>query len=79
VTIPEEAVTAAAVAIHDADCPDTDCSGSALGHSYRLARAALNAAAPLIAEEALRDARAARTAGGLFDLPDIPFPEEATA
>jgi hypothetical protein len=41
-------LTAAAVAIHDADCPDTTCSGSALGHCYRLARAALAAAEPVI-------------------------------
>jgi hypothetical protein len=45
---PDEVLTAAAVAIHDVDCPDTHCSGSALGHCYRLAEAALNAATPLI-------------------------------
>ena len=45
---PEAAVTAAAVAIHDADCPDTKCSGAALGHATRLARVALEAAAPHI-------------------------------
>jgi hypothetical protein len=50
--IPEAALTAAAVAIHDADCPDTHCSGPALGHCYRLAEAALGAAGPhLLAAE----------------------------
>ena len=48
---PEAAVTAAAVAIHDADCPDTKCSGAALGHATRLARVALEAAAPHIREQ----------------------------
>jgi hypothetical protein len=46
--IPEDARTAAAVAIHDVDCPDRHCSGSALGHAYRLADAALGKAAPLL-------------------------------
>ena len=46
--IPPDARTAAAVAIHDADCPDRTCSGSALGHCYKLADAALAAAGPLI-------------------------------
>lgn len=50
-----EAITLAAVAIHDVDCPDTSCSGVALGHCYRLARAALEAAAaPLQRETAAR-------------------------
>ena len=44
----DAALTAAAVAIHDADCPDTHCSGAALGNAYRLARVALEAAAPHI-------------------------------
>jgi len=47
--IPQAAIDAAAVAIHDADCPDTRCSGSALGHAHRLARLALEAAAPHVA------------------------------
>lgn len=54
-----ETLTAAAVAIHDADCPDTHCSGAALGHAYRLAEAALAAAAPAIQAQA---AAAERTA-----------------
>ncbi len=53
--VPPGAITAAAVAIHDADCPDRTCSGSALGHCYRLAQSALEAAAPLIAAAAWRD------------------------
>ena len=44
--IPEEVRTAAAVAIHDVDCPDTRCGDAALGHAYRLADAALAAAWP---------------------------------
>lgn len=46
----DAALTAAAVAIHDADCPDTHCSGAALGNAYRLARVALEAAEPHIRE-----------------------------
>lgn len=46
--VPAEAVTLAAVAIHDVDCPDTHCGGSALGHCYRLAEAALTAAAGVL-------------------------------
>jgi hypothetical protein len=46
--IPQAAVDAAAVAIHDADCADQSCSGSALGHAHRLARLALQAAVPFI-------------------------------
>ncbi len=46
--VPPEAVTAAAVAIHDAGCSDTTCSGAALGDAYRLARVALDAAEPHI-------------------------------
>jgi len=52
-TVPPEAITAAAVAIHDADCPDRTCSGSALGHCYKLASVALEAAVPLIVAEAV--------------------------
>ncbi len=48
-TIPPEAVDLATVAVHDVDCPDRDCNGSALGHACKLACAALEAAAPLIA------------------------------
>jgi len=44
--VPPGDITAAAVALHDADCPDRTCSGSALGHYYRLAQDALEAAAP---------------------------------
>jgi hypothetical protein len=40
-----EALTAAAIAIHDASCPDQTCGGAALGHCYRLAGVALEAAA----------------------------------
>ena len=40
-----EALTLAAIAIHDADCRDRNCSGAALGHCYKLARGALEAAA----------------------------------
>jgi hypothetical protein len=47
--IPREILTAAAVAIHDTGCPDRTCSDAPLGHCYKLARAALEAAAPLIA------------------------------
>jgi hypothetical protein len=46
--IPPEALTLAAVAIHDAECPDRTCSGPALGHCYRLARVALEAASPVL-------------------------------
>lgn len=52
------ALTAAAVAIHDADCPDTHCSGAALGHCYKLARAALEGAAPHLREQAAAAERA---------------------
>jgi hypothetical protein len=52
VTHPAESLTAAAVAIHDVDCPDRTCSGPVLGHCYKLAEAALNAATPLIAAAA---------------------------
>ena len=70
-SIPEEWLTAAAVAIHDADCPDRTCSGSALGQSYKLARAALEAAVPFIAaaerERVLEEVRAsAGTWGGIL-------------
>ena len=65
----DPALTAAAVAIHDADCPDRTCSGSALGHCYKLARAALGAAAPVIKAQALlelaADLRATARAPGL--------------
>lgn len=42
--VPEEAVTAAMVAIHDVECGDRTCNGSALGHYRTLALAALGAA-----------------------------------
>ena len=72
----DAALTAAAVAIHDADCPDTHCSGAALGNAYRLARVALEAAelfitGPAVAAErercaALLEARAATTTADLM-------------
>ena len=55
--LPPEAVTAAAVAIHDADCPDTKCSGSALGHAHGLAQVALAAAAPHIRAQVYAEIR----------------------
>jgi hypothetical protein len=48
---PEEWLTAIAAAIHDVDCPGTHCSGAALGHCYRLARAVLDRLAPLVDAE----------------------------
>lgn len=44
--LPERAVTLAAVALHDAECPDRTCSDAALGAYYRQARIALEAAYP---------------------------------
>ena len=46
--VPPQAITAAAVAIHDVECGDR-CGGSALGHCTTLAKAALEAAAPYLA------------------------------
>lgn len=46
--VPELAVTLAAVALHDAECPDRHCSGPALGAFYRQARIALEAASHAI-------------------------------
>lgn len=45
---PDAAPTAAAVAIHDTDCPDRTRNGSAVGHCYRLAAVALESALPAI-------------------------------
>lgn len=50
--IPEASITAATVAVHDVDCPDRKCRGPALGYSRKLALAALEAAAPVIAAQA---------------------------
>jgi hypothetical protein len=49
--VPEAILMRGAVAIHDADCGDQTCSGSALGHCYKLAAAALTAVVPLIRAE----------------------------
>jgi hypothetical protein len=48
VTAPAEAVTLAAVALHDAECPDRTCGGAALGVYYWAARITLEAAAEVI-------------------------------
>ena len=74
VPVPPQAITAAAVAIHDVDCRDDRCSGSALGHCYKLARAALGAAAPLLAAaERETIARLAEQSEAMCPPPSYPF------
>lgn len=48
IPVPEKAVTLAAVALHDDECPDRHCSGSALSLFYGRARVALSAGAEAI-------------------------------
>lgn len=65
----DQAVTLAAVALHDAECSDRHCSGPALGSYYKQARIALGAAAEAIrADERDRLTQFAQDREGLGEL-----------
>jgi hypothetical protein len=70
--ISDEALEAATRAIHDMDCDAEVCTGETLtteGRYGRWARAAVEAAAPLIAAQVLRDAADLVDRGPTFPLP----------
>jgi hypothetical protein len=57
--VPAGAVQAAAVALHDLECPDRSCEPQVFAHCFQQARAALEAAWPLLAQQATAAERAA--------------------